>query len=58
MPEKLKKLVSDISCQIQHSIMRLYGYFDEKGDYHHTKPMPLIIVRTLQKLGKLVALGN
>ncbi|ACK73946.1 hypothetical protein PCC7424_5363 (plasmid) [Gloeothece citriformis PCC 7424] len=56
MEEKLKKLISDISSKIQHFILRWYGYFDEEGNYHHQKQIPLIVVRIFQKLGKLVAL--
>ena len=48
----MKKLLSNLISQLQQSIMRNYGDFDEEGFFVIDKAIPTPIASFLRKLGK------
>ncbi|MGB5594572.1 MAG: hypothetical protein WBM32_04560 [Crocosphaera sp.] len=54
----MKQLLSNLISQLQQSIMKNYGYFNEEGFYVIDKPIPTPVASFIRKLGNwLVALS-
>jgi hypothetical protein len=51
-----KMLVAKIASNLQYLLMKQYGKFDEEGHYHPNTQMPFLVVRLLQRLGKIATL--
>ena len=54
----MRQLLSNLISQVQQSIMKNYGHFDEEGFYVIDKPIPTAVASLMRKLGNwLVALS-
>lgn len=45
-------LISYLSASLQIALMGIYGEFDDEGNYLPNRPIPELMVRLLQFLGK------
>lgn len=54
----MKQLLSNLISQLQQSIMKNYGYFDEEGFFVIAQDIPTPVASLIRRLGKwLVALS-